>query len=39
MDRTVWIDFMNKKADNYVGGIKMRQYDAVQLCLNSREMK
>lgn len=33
MDRTVWMDFMNKMADKYVGGIKMRQYDAVQMCL------
>ena len=39
MDRAVWIDFMNKKADKYLGGLKMRQYDAVQLCLDSREMK
>lgn len=39
MDRTVWTDFMDRRADKYLGGIIMRDYDAVQQCLNNRDVK
>lgn len=39
MDRTVWTDFMNRRADKYVGGINMREFDAVQVCLLNKKNK
>ncbi len=42
MDRKVWTDFMNKRANEYYGGISrlgLRDYDAVQQFLNNKEVK
>lgn len=33
MDKTVWTDFLNRRADKYAGGINFRKFDAVQVCL------
>ena len=38
MDRTVWTDFLNKRADKYMGGLEMRDYDAVQSCLRNNKV-
>lgn len=38
MDRTVWTDFLNKRADKYMGGLNMRDYDAVQGCLRDNKV-
>lgn len=39
MDRNVWTEFMNRRADQYFGGLRMRDFDAVQQCLNNPKLE